>query len=65
MKKSKVNVKEFDKTERRDVSMSDLEDVFRQVLSHSDKPKTKSENREPSKEELNRKWKLGQARDEQ
>lgn len=59
MKKSKTNVKEFEKTERGEVSMDDFEDAFRQVLSHPDKPKKKSENREPTKEELNRKWKLG------
>ena len=64
MKKSKTNVKEFEKTERREVTMADFEGAFRQVFSHSDKPKTKSENREPSKEELNRKWKLSKACDE-
>ena len=44
--------------------MADFEGAFRQVFSHSDKLKTKSENREPSEEELNRKWKLGKACDE-
>ena len=63
-KKPKINVQEFEKTERLEASMSDFEGAFRQVLSHPDKPETKSENREPSKEELNRKWKLGQAGDE-
>ncbi|MDE2672471.1 MAG: hypothetical protein OXI04_08025 [Bacteroidota bacterium] len=58
MKKSKINVQEFEKTERREVSMSDLEGAFRQVLSHPDKPKTKSENREPTMKELQQKWKL-------
>ena len=61
MKKSKINIKEFEKTECGEVSMSDFEGAFRHVLSHPDKPKTKSENREPTREELNRKWKLGRA----
>ena len=39
--------------------MSDFEGAFRQVLSHPDSPQTKSENREPTKKELNQKWKLG------
>ena len=64
MKNSKTNVKEFEKTERREVTMADFEYVFRQVFSHSDKPKTKSENRETSREEVNRQWELGKAFDE-
>jgi len=58
-KESKTNIKEFEKTEREDISMDDLEGAFRQILSHAGKPETKSENREPTREELNRKWKLG------
>ena len=64
MKKTETNVKEFEKAERREVIMADFEGAFRQIFSHSDKPKTKSEDREPSKEELNRKWKLGKVCDE-
>ena len=54
-KNSEINIKEFEKTEREVVSMNDLEGAFRQIVPHPDKPKTKSENREPTREELNSK----------
>ena len=51
------NKKEFNKTERGPVPEQDIEDVIRQILTApvSDR---KSENREPTREELNKKWKL-------
>lgn len=48
---------EFYKTERDPVTELDLDTVMRQVLG-APMPDTKSENREPTREELNQKWKL-------
>ncbi len=59
MKKSKINMKKIAMVERKDITMSDLEGAMRQVLSHPDEPKKKSENREPTKQELEKRWKLG------
>ena len=52
-----MNRDQFDKTGRRDVSEQELDEVMRQVFTAlmSD---TKSENREPTREELNQNWKL-------
>jgi len=58
-KKSTINIKEFEKTEREDISMDDFEAAFSQILSHPANPEKKSENREPTREDLNKKWKLG------
>jgi len=58
MKKSKINTREIAKVEREDITMSEFEDAFRQIMSHPAKPKIKSENREPTKEEFSMKWKL-------
>ena len=46
-----MNRSEFDKTERRDVSDSDLKDPLKDVLLPP-RGKTRSENREPTKAEL-------------
>ena len=59
MKKSLTNFEEFEKPKRQSVSMADSDGAFFQVLSHPDKPKTKSENREPTMEKLTRKWNRG------
>jgi len=58
-KKSTINIKEFEKTDREDISIADFEAAFSQILSHPAKPEKKSENREPTRKELNKKWKLG------
>ena len=52
-----MNRKEFDKIERDPVTHEELDEVMRQVLT-APMPDTKSENREPTREELNQKWKL-------
>ncbi len=51
------NKKEFNKTEREPVSEQELDAVMRQVFTAS-MSDTKSENREPTREELNQNWKL-------
>lgn len=43
--------------ERDEATENDLRDVFRMLLQHTPKPPP-SENREPTREELKRKWKL-------
>jgi len=57
-KKFTINVKEFEETERDAISMDDFEAAFSQIMSHPENPEKKSENREPTREELNKKWKL-------
>ena len=39
--------------------MNDFEAAFNQIMSHPAKPEKMSENREPTREDLNKKWKLG------
>ena len=51
-----MNRKEIDKVEREEVSREDLEDAFKMLLAPRGEAKT--ENREPSKEELETRWKL-------
>ena len=48
----------FAETERDDATMADMEAAMRQVMAHPARPVAKSENREPTKEELNQRWKL-------
>ena len=50
----KFDPKAFADTERDPVKRSDLEAAMRQVMTHSTKSATGSENREPTREELNR-----------
>ncbi len=57
MKKSRFNKKEFDKTEREPASEQDLDDSMQQILV-APVSDSKSENREPTRKELNEKWKL-------
>ncbi len=57
MKKNKFNKKEFDKAEREPVSEEELDEAMRQIFT-APVSDTKSENREPTREELNQKWKL-------
>jgi len=61
-KKFAINVKEFEKMERKVLSMNDFEVAFSQIMSHTAKPEKKSENCEPTREELNKKWKLGRSK---
>ena len=53
-----ASAKAFRETERDPATLSDVEAVMRQVMKHPARPAAKSENREPTNEELNRKWKL-------
>ena len=54
----KIDTKVFFDTDREPVERSDLEDAMRQVMAGSTRSATGSENREPTREELNRRWKL-------
>ena len=56
-KQLKLNKKEFDKTERERVSEQELDAAMRQLFT-APVSDSKSENREPTQEELNQKWKL-------
>ena len=49
---------QFDKTARRDVSKKDVADALKQVLIAPAEDRPKSENREPSKEELSKRYRL-------
>ena len=54
----KVNRRAFDETERETVTRAEVETAVRQVMKHPAKPEKQSENREPTREELNRRWKM-------
>ena len=58
MTKHKININEFKKSERDPTPLSEVEDALRQVMSHPAKPAKKSENREPTKQEIEKRWKL-------
>ncbi len=58
MTKHKINVKEFEKTERDSVSLAEFENTLRGVMLHSARPKKKSENREPTRKEIKKRWKI-------
>ncbi|MCY3813772.1 MAG: hypothetical protein OXH15_18420 [Gammaproteobacteria bacterium] len=53
-----MNRKQFDKTERRPVSKANFLDALRQILTTDQPEPRKSENREPTTEELNKRWRL-------
>ena len=53
-----INRKQFDKTERRPVSKATFLDAVRQVLTSDQPEPRKTENREPTNEELKRRWRL-------
>jgi len=57
-RRPRISKAAFAKTPRSAVTMRDVERAVGQVLRHPDRPVTKSENREPTKAELNRRWKL-------
>lgn len=56
--RSQINRDAFAETERDPVSRSEVESAVRQVLGHPAKPEKRSENREPSKAEINQRWKM-------
>lgn len=53
----KFNKKEFEKTGREPVSEEELDTAIRQIFT-APVSDSKSENREPTRKELNQKWKL-------
>lgn len=53
-----MNRREIDAVERDEVSREDLEDALRQVLLAPMASRPRSENREPAREELNRRYRL-------
>ena len=53
-----MNRDEHDKTERRETSKRDLEDALKQVLIAPAENRPRSENREPTKEELTKRYRL-------
>lgn len=53
-----INRRAFDETERDTVARDDVEAAMRQVLNHPAKPEKGSENREPTKAEINQRWKM-------
>ena len=57
-KKHEVSPEEFAKTERDPASLTDVESVVRQVLSHEAKPEKKSLNQQPPRAELRKPWRL-------
>ena len=57
MKQSKFSKEEFEKTERKDVTMEDMEEMMGQVMSHDAKPDN-SEYREPTILERIIPWRL-------
>ena len=53
-----MNRDQHDKTERRETSKRDVEDALKQLLIAPAEDRPKSENREPSKEELSKRYRL-------
>lgn len=58
MPTSSVDTAAFAETDRDPATEEDMEAVMRQIMDHPAKPETGSENREPTKDELNQRWKL-------
>lgn len=57
-KESKFDPKVFAETKRDPVTHDELDAVMRQMMTQPARPKTRSENREPSREELAQRWKF-------
>ena len=57
-----MNRKKFDKIERREVTKRYVEDALRQVLVSEQPKRPRSENREPSKKELEKRHRLDRER---
>ena len=53
-----MNRREIDAVERDDVTREDLEDALKQVLLAPLESRPRNENREPTREELNRRLRL-------
>ncbi len=53
-----MNRKRFEETERRDVSEQDVMDALTQILASDAPRRPRSENREPTKAELERRYRL-------
>ena len=53
-----INRNQHDKTEREPVSRQNFKDAMRQILATEEHKRPRSENREPSKDELRKRWKL-------
>ncbi len=53
-----MNRKQFDKTERREVSKDDFMDALTQILVSGEPKRPRAENREPTKAELERRYRL-------
>ena len=53
-----MNRKEIDAVQRDEVTREDLEDALKQVLLATAESRPRSENREPTREELNRRVRL-------
>ena len=58
----RMNRAEIESVERDDVSREDLEDALKQVLTSAVDDRPRSENREPTREELNRRVRLERRR---
>lgn len=52
-----MNRKEFGKTERDGIAFDEFAEALKRIFS-SPRGEVRNENREPAREELNRKWKL-------
>ena len=57
-RKSKFSKAEFDKTPRDQITIRQFDSAVKQVFGSSANSVVKSVNREPTVEELNRKWKM-------
>ncbi|MXW86612.1 MAG: hypothetical protein F4103_13215 [Boseongicola sp. SB0673_bin_14] len=57
-KNAKIDLDAFAETERDPVTRDEFESAMGQMISHPAKPATRSENREPTREELSRRWKF-------
>lgn len=53
-----INIEEFNKTERDSVTRKEFEDFAQSIVSHPFRPQNTSENREPTKAELEQRFKL-------
>lgn len=53
-----MNRNQFDKTEREPVTRAEFEEALKQILASDAPERPTSENREPTKAELEKRWKL-------
>ncbi len=57
-KSAQIDLDAFAEAERDSVTPADFDAVRRQVMTHPARPQTRSENREPAREKLSRRWKF-------